>query len=80
MSRSWFLSLALSLFVVAGSVSAQFGHPLKGQWSGQWGPPGSPQRLLLDLHWDGKDITGQINPGADAATVKIDFEDLHADL
>ena len=39
-------------------VSAQFGHPLKGQWSGQWGPADSPKRLLLDLHWDGKEITG----------------------
>jgi hypothetical protein len=29
----------------------------------QWGPAASPTRLLLDLHWDGKDITGTINPG-----------------
>jgi hypothetical protein len=49
---------------------AQFGHPLKGQWSGQWGPANSAKRLLLDLHWDGKDITGVINPGPEAATVK----------
>ncbi len=49
---------------------AQFGHPLKGQWSGQWGPADSPNRLLLDLHWDGKAITGVINPGPEAATVK----------
>ena len=33
---------------------AQFGHPLKGQWSGEWGPKDNPKRLLLDLHWDGK--------------------------
>ena len=39
-------------------AQAQFGHPLKGQWSGQWGPANSPNRLLLDLHWDGKEITG----------------------
>ena len=83
MKRSRFLSLlALSVLVLASSsVFAQFGHPLKGQWSGQWGPPGSPKRLLLDLHWDGKDITGQINPGADAATVKsvaIDYSDAAA--
>ena len=49
---------------------AQFGHPMKGQWSGQWGPANSPNRLLLDLHWDGKDITGTINPGPEAATIK----------
>jgi hypothetical protein len=72
MTRSRFLyALALAILLLApAGVSAQFGHPLKGQWSGQWGPVDSPKRLLLDLHWDGKDITGVINPGAESATVK----------
>jgi hypothetical protein len=79
--RSRFLYVvALSFLLLASSgVSAQFGHPLKGQWSGQWGPADNQQRLLLDLHWDGKTITGVINPGSeDAATVKgvtIDYAD-----
>jgi hypothetical protein len=71
--RSRFLYVvALSFLLLASTgVSAQFGHPLKGQWSGQWGPTDNPKRLLLDLHWDGKAVTGTINPGADdAATVK----------
>ena len=62
-------TVAVVLALPAVAV-AQFGHPLKGQWSGQWGPANSPNRLLLDLHWDGKDITGVINPGPEAATVK----------
>lgn len=70
---------ALVLVLVPGVAWAQFGHPLKGQWSGQWGPAANPTRLLLDLHWDGKQISGQINPGADdAATIKsvsIDYTD-----
>ena len=65
--RAAILALVLALPVAA---SAQFGHPLKGQWSGQRGPAASPNRLLLDLHWDGKDITGTINPGPEAAVVK----------
>src|SRR5262245_6704227 len=65
--RAAVAALILSLPAMA---LAQFGHPLKGQWSGQWGPANSPNRLLLDLHWDGKDITGTINPGPEAATVK----------
>lgn len=71
MARSRFLrvtALALVLAVPAAAW-AQFGHPLKGQWSGQWGPSNNPIRLLLDLHWDGKEITGAINPGADNAAV-----------
>ena len=51
-------------------ASAQFGHPLDGQWSGEWGPNEKPNRLLLNLDWDGKEITGAINPGPNAATVR----------
>jgi hypothetical protein len=70
--RSRFLYvLVLSVLLVApGGAWAQFGHPLKGQWSGQWGSTDSPKRLLLDLQWDGKDITGVVNPGDEAAAVK----------
>src|SRR5687768_7682591 len=66
--------LQAALFIIALALPiaahAQFGHPLKGQWSGAWGPATSPNRLLLDLHWDGKAITGVINPGPEAATIK----------
>ena len=58
---------ALALPLVA---EAQFGHPLKGQWSGEWGPKDKPNRLLLNFEWDGKEITGAINPGPNAAVVK----------
>ena len=78
MRRLLFL-LSLSILLLAPSgVWAQFGHPLKGQWSGQWGPADSPKRLLLDLHWDGKEISGRVNPGDENATVKsvtIDYSD-----
>ena len=64
--------VAVSLVaVVAAPASAQFGHPLKGAWSGEWGPKSSPARLLLDIEWDGKDLSGKINPGTDSeGTVK----------
>ena len=58
-----------TVLVVPGTSQAQFGHPLKGQWSGEWGARANTSRLLLDLDWDGKDITGRINPGPDAAQV-----------
>ena len=64
------LVLAAALASLPCLALAQFGHPLKGQWSGERGPAGNTQRLLLDLHWDGKAITGAINPGANAATVR----------
>ena len=50
---------------------AQFGHPLKGSWSGDWGPSKEKRnRVLLELHWDGKEVTGTINPGPNAVPLK----------
>ena len=63
--------LALLLQIIFPVIAlAQFGHPLKGQWSGEWGPKDKPSRVLLDLDWDGKAITGIINPGTDNIPVK----------
>jgi hypothetical protein len=65
--------IVLVLAVVAAAPAAgvaQFGHPLKGQWSGERILQGETQRLLLNLDWDGKQITGVVNPGANEASVK----------
>ena len=70
--RSQLLRVAVlaALLLIPGVVDAQFGHPLKGQWSGEWGPKDKPKRLLLDMQWDGKAFTGSINPGDENAVVK----------
>ncbi|MGH9239207.1 MAG: hypothetical protein ACRD3G_14295 [Vicinamibacterales bacterium] len=54
---------AVMVLAVPALTFAQFGHPLKGQWSGEWGPKDNASRLLLDIHWDGKELSGRINPG-----------------
>jgi hypothetical protein len=64
-ARLRLLGVAAILVALPALAAAQFGHPLKGQWSGDWGPNGSPSRLLLDIDWDGKELTGRINPGTD---------------
>ena len=64
-ARVRLLGVAAILIALPALAAAQFGHPLKGQWSGEWGPKASPSRLLLDIHWDGKDLTGRINPGSE---------------
>jgi hypothetical protein len=58
--------------VLAGAVSAaQYGHPLKGTWSGDWGPTSETRhRILLELHWDGETIDGTINPGPNAVPLR----------
>lgn len=76
------VTLAVSLIALPALAAAQFGHPLKGQWSGEAGSGGNTTRLLLDLGWDGKQITGAINPGSEnAAEVKkvtIDYSKVTA--
>jgi len=71
------LVLSALLVAVPAAALAQFGHPLKGQWSGQWGSAEAPNRILMDLTWDGKQLGGAINPGSDAAAtvrkVTIDY-------
>jgi hypothetical protein len=63
-----------SLFVMlmlAAPAGAQFGHPLKGTWSGDWGTTKDNRtHVVLELNWDGKAITGNINPGPRAAAIK----------
>ncbi|HVH27795.1 MAG TPA: hypothetical protein VM818_13595 [Vicinamibacterales bacterium] len=55
----------LACLVVWAPALAQYGHPLKGTWSGDWGPNAATRnRVLLHLDWDGKAITGSINPGS----------------
>jgi len=52
-------------------VLAQEGHPLKGTWIGDWGTSAtmrSPVFIVMD--WDGKDVTGTLNPGTDNAMLK----------
>ena len=53
------------------SAAAQEGHPLKGSWLGTWNRnPPQANDLVIVLNWDGKNITGTINPGVDNLTVK----------
>jgi hypothetical protein len=68
-------ALVLALLIAAPAL-AQFGHPLKGTWSGDWGPAKDKQtHVLLELNWDGKAVTGTINPGPKAVALgKVDFD------
>jgi hypothetical protein len=79
------LPLALALLALAGPAVAQFGHPLKGSWSGDWGVTKEQRtRVLIELDWNDNGLTGVINPGpsavpltkasVDPATWRVHFE------
>jgi hypothetical protein len=67
MMKNWLATAAAVLaFGVLGTGAAQEGHPLKGSWLGEWaGNTVHGDNILLILDWDGKAITGMINPGTD---------------
>jgi len=69
MKRLVFAVLAVCL--VALPAVAQEGHPLKGSWLGTWaGNKTLGNDVLVVMSWDGKNITGTINPGTDNITIK----------
>jgi hypothetical protein len=65
----------LAFLAAAATASAQFGHPLKGSWSGDWGPSATNRtHVVLDLDWDGKNIIGSLNPGANGVALKTTLD------
>ncbi len=62
----------LASVVLPGLTFAQEGHPLVGTWSGDWGPtPTHRNQVTIVMNWDGKNITGIINPGPDVIPMKV---------
>jgi hypothetical protein len=70
MKRLVLAALAVCMMVAAPAL-AQEGHPLKGSWLGTWaGNKIHGNDVLLVMTWDGKSITGTINPGTDNLVIK----------
>ena len=64
--------LLLSVSMLTGLTFAQEGHPLVGTWSGDWGPtPTHRNQVTIVMNWDGKNVTGIINPGPDVIPMKV---------
>lgn len=61
--RLTFVLLALAL---ALPIVAQEGYPLKGSWIGEWeSNKDLGENLIVIMDWDGKNVSGIINPGTD---------------
>ncbi len=76
-------AILVSCLSLAATASAQFGHPLKGTWLGDWGPSKENRsHVVIELQWDGKELSGTINPGPNGvklqkATVDPDTWTVH---
>ena len=69
MKRLVGLMMVLAGLVFAQVMMAQEGHPLVGSWHGAWGAKGEHDATFV-LKWDGKTISGLINPGLDGFKVQ----------
>jgi len=58
--------LAILAFLLIPLV-AQEGHPMTGTWHGSFGPDAKQRTdVTMVLSWDGKNISGLVNPGPDS--------------
>jgi hypothetical protein len=71
MRRTTTALIGVVVLLCAVAVLGQEGHPLTGTWSGDWGT-GTAKRthVTMVMAWDGKAVSGTINPGPDAIAVK----------
>ena len=78
MGKSSLKIVGLVVFIgIAAGVIAQEGHPLTGTWSGDWGPSAIQRNhLTLVMSWDGKNISGILNPGDNAVQIPSIFLDV----
>ena len=68
--RLIFVLLCFAIVLPAPAQVALYdgqGHPLKGVWLGDWGTSKTNRnQIVIEMDWDGKAVTGAINPGVDA--------------
>ena len=65
MTRIAFVRLAL-FATLSTLLPAQEGHPLVGTWRGMWKAGNTQKEVVLYLEWDGKNLSGMVNPGPDS--------------
>jgi hypothetical protein len=73
--KAAFLICLLAGLALTVTAVAQEGHPLTGVWYGDYGTTAtSRSHLTVELAWDGKAVTGIINPGPNSIPVKATLD------
>ena len=79
LSRAFYLLLISACVIMSAAVFTQEGHPLVGTWHGNWGTTATNRSdITLVMDWDGKVISGVMNPGFDGLQLqnaKLDPKD-----
>jgi hypothetical protein len=75
--RNSFIRCFLTSLILVAAALAQQGHPLTGTWSGDWGPsPTQRTPITFVMNWDGKKVSGILNPGPDSVPLSSVFLDV----
>lgn len=76
-ARAFILFASLACLAVAEregglgvAAAAQEGYPLAGTWYGDYGTGSQKRDLTIIMKWDGRNVTGIVNPGPNATPVK----------
>jgi len=65
------LLFALLAVPTRAALAQQSADPLSGTWKGDWGPsPTDRNAVILELKWNGKTLTGTVNPGPEAIAIE----------
>ena len=71
MKRLFLAGSALALALAAPAFAQQSSDALSGTWKGDWGPSASDRnQVTVELKWDGKSLTGTVNPGPNAVALQ----------
>ena len=65
--RVWILAVAV--IALAVGAAAQEGYPLAGTWYGDFATGNQKNDLTVIMKWDGKSVTGLINPGPNSRPI-----------
>jgi hypothetical protein len=72
--RAFILFVSVACLVV--TARAQEGYPLAGTWYGDYGTGSQKSDLTVIMKWDGKSVTGIVNPGPNAIPIKSAVMDI----
>jgi hypothetical protein len=62
--------------VLVATAAAQEGYPLAGTWYGDYGTGTQKNDLTVIMKWDGRTVTGIVNPGPNAIPIKSAVMDI----
>ena len=69
--KSRILVFVVAILISPGiaTIAAQEGHPLVGTWYGDYSTGNQKTDLTVIMKWEGKNVTGLINPGPNSKPI-----------